>query len=252
MTLPDVGVLAGLALLDSTSTGTLTIPVVMLLQPRVRFSRVLGYLTAISLFYWGLGLALTTVGTRITASPGLRDALESRTAYAVQLAIGVGLVAGSYLVDEEAQARRRARRGDRPSLTSRLMGTVLGPRARWDADIALALAAGLIEAAEEHDDRTFVRRHPLFKGLRGAERGRFDPVRNDDGIAAVVLAAYVAVMVAPALLLTTGRAAVGDRLNEALARINAFIEKHSANSLAWVMGILGFLLAADALGTLLE
>ncbi len=47
--------------------------------------------------------------------------------------------------------------------------------------------AGLIEAAEEHDDRTFVRRHPLFKGLRGAERGRFDPVRNDDGIAAVVL-----------------------------------------------------------------
>ena len=32
MTLPDVGVLAGLALLDSTSTGTLTIPVVMLLS----------------------------------------------------------------------------------------------------------------------------------------------------------------------------------------------------------------------------
>ena len=93
MTLPDVGVLAGLALLDSTSTGTLTIPVVMLLQPRVRFSRVLGYLTAISLFYWGLGLALATVGARITASPGLRDALESRTAYAVQLVIGVALVA---------------------------------------------------------------------------------------------------------------------------------------------------------------
>ena len=35
-------------------------------------------------------------------------------------------------------------------------------------------------------------------------------------------------------------------------RPNAFIEKHSANSLAWVMGILGFLLAADALGTLLK
>ena len=147
MTLPDVGVLAGLALLDSTSTGTLTIPVVMLLQPRVRFSRVLGYLTAISLFYWGLGLALATVGARITASPGLRDALESRTAYAVQLVIGVALVASSYLVDEEAQTRRRARRGDRPSLTSRMMGTVLGPRARWDAVVVLALVAGLIEAA---------------------------------------------------------------------------------------------------------
>ena len=78
MNLSDIGTLAGLALLDSTSTGTLTIPAVMLLQPRVRFSRILGYLTTISLFYWGLGLALTTVGTRITASPGLRDALESR------------------------------------------------------------------------------------------------------------------------------------------------------------------------------
>ena len=74
MSLPDVGVLAGLALLDSTSTGTLTIPAVMLLQPRVRFSRILGYLATISLFYWGLGLALATVGTRITASPGLQDA----------------------------------------------------------------------------------------------------------------------------------------------------------------------------------
>ena len=47
--------------------------------------------------------------------------------------------------------------------------------------------AGLIKAAEEHDDRTFVRRHPLFKGLCGAERGRLHPVRNNDGIAAVVL-----------------------------------------------------------------
>ena len=47
--------------------------------------------------------------------------------------------------------------------------------------------AGLIEAAEEHDDRTFIGCHPLVKGLRGAERGRLDPVRNDDGIAAVML-----------------------------------------------------------------
>ena len=238
MSLPDVGVLAGLALLDSTSTGTLTIPAVMLLQPRVRFSRILGYLATISLFYWGLGLALATVGTRITASPGLQDALESRTAYAVQLAIGVGLVAGSYLVDEEAQARRRAKRGDRTSLTSRLMGTVLGPRARWDAVIALALVAGLIEAASMLP----------YLGAIGLITRAGPPATA----VATVLAAYVAIMAAPALLLTTGRAAVGDRLNGTLARINAFIEKHSANSLAWVMGILGFLLAADALGTLLK
>ena len=47
--------------------------------------------------------------------------------------------------------------------------------------------SGLIEAAKKHDDRTFIRRYPLLKGLRAAERGRLHPVRNNDGIAAVVL-----------------------------------------------------------------
>ena len=46
--------------------------------------------------------------------------------------------------------------------------------------------AGLVEAAEEHDDRTFIRPYPLLKGLRSAEGGRLHAVRDDDGVAAVV------------------------------------------------------------------
>ena len=46
--------------------------------------------------------------------------------------------------------------------------------------------AKMLRPLREHDDRTFIGCYPLVKGLRGAERGRLDPVRNDDGIAAVM------------------------------------------------------------------
>lgn len=232
----DLGALALLALIDSTSTGTLIIPLAMLLQPRVRYSRILGYLLAICLFYWALGMALALAGTGIAVLPGLRGALESTTAYVVQLMIGIGLFAGSYLVDGKAQARRRARRGSRPSLVARMMGTALGPQARWGAVIALALAAGLIEAASML---------PYLGAI-----GLLIRAALPETAVAAALMAYVALMAAPALLLTAGRVAVGQRVDGALERINAFIARHSANSLAWVMGILGFLLAADAASAL--
>ncbi|BDA64095.1 GAP family protein [Actinomyces capricornis] len=232
----DLGALALLALIDSTSTGTLIIPVAMLLQPRVRYSRILGYLLTICLFYWALGMALALAGTGIAVLPGLRGALESTAVYVVQLVIGIGLFAGSYLVDGKAQARRRARRGSRPSLVARMMGTALGPQARWDAVITLALAAGLIEAASML---------PYLGAIGLLIRAELPTTA-----VAAVLVAYAALMAAPALALTAGRAAVGNRAEGALERTHAFIARHSADSLAWVMGILGFLLAADAASAL--
>lgn len=50
--------LAGLALLDSLSVGTLVIPVLMLLSPRVRAGSVLRYLSALAAFYFAIGLVL--------------------------------------------------------------------------------------------------------------------------------------------------------------------------------------------------
>ena len=50
--------LAALALVDSTSFGTLGIPVYMLVQPRVRVAALLGYLATIAGFYWLLGVVL--------------------------------------------------------------------------------------------------------------------------------------------------------------------------------------------------
>lgn len=236
MHVSDLGALALLALIDSTSTGTLIIPVAMLAQPRVRYSHILGYLLTICLFYWALGMALALAGSEITASPAVRGALESTTAYVVQLAIGVGLFGGSYLVDDKAQARRRARRGPRPSLVGRMTGMVLGPQARWGAVIALALVAGLIEAASML---------PYLGAIGLLIRAELPTTAI-----AAVLVAYAALMAAPALVLTAGRAAAGRRIDGALERIHAFIARHSADSLAWVMGILGFLLTADAASAL--
>ena len=66
-------------------------------------------------------------------------------------------------------------------------------------------------------------------------------------VTAAILVAYVLVMVAPAIVLTALRMVVGERADALLERINAFIAKHSAFSLAWVMGVLLALSAVSAL-----
>lgn len=70
--------LAGLALLDSTSFGTLVVPLVLLVQPRVRPARIVLYLATIGAFYLCLGLVLLggAAWARAT-SMGVGDALSS-------------------------------------------------------------------------------------------------------------------------------------------------------------------------------
>ena len=233
MTPSGLGALAVLALVDSTSTGTLVIPVAMLIHEQPRCSRICAYLVAIGVFYWGLGMAISSAGIRALTSSVWQEALESRTAYAVQLALGIALVAGSYLVDSKAQERRRARRGDRPGLVQRMMASVLGPSARWGAVIGLALVAGGIEEASML---------PYLAAIGILASQAPEPV-----VTAAILVAYVLVMVAPAIVLTALRMVVGERADALLERINAFIAKHSADSLAWVMGVLLALSAVSAL-----
>lgn len=69
--------LAGLALVDSTSIGTLFIPIWLLLAPgRVSVRRILVYLGTIAAFYFAVGLVL------VWAAPGWprRSAARSTTA----------------------------------------------------------------------------------------------------------------------------------------------------------------------------
>jgi hypothetical protein len=96
--------LVGLALVDSTSVGTLFVPVWLLLSPgRLRVGRPLLYLATIAAFYFGVGLLLVT-GADALSGP-LGRAFDTSAALYVQLALGIGLFAWSFRFDPKRRQR---------------------------------------------------------------------------------------------------------------------------------------------------
>ena len=114
--------LVGLALVDATSFGTLVLPTLMLVQPRVRASRVVLYLAAISAFYFVLGVALLFAAERVLALVAATE--RSRVVDMVQLVVGLALLAGSFWPDlpwvkQRRQERDAAGGGRRPGWRDR-------------------------------------------------------------------------------------------------------------------------------------
>ncbi|MGB3257650.1 MAG: GAP family protein [Ornithinimicrobium sp.] len=231
--------LAGLALIDSTSFGTLVIPLVLLVQPRVQAARIAVYLATIGVFYLLLGLALFggTTWARTSLS-GVSDALSSTTAYIVQAAVGAGLVALSFRYDAKPVARRKAARQGRPTRLERWREAAMSERASLGAVITLALGAGVIEAASML---------PYLAAIGIITTADVSLVTG-----AAVLSGYVLVMLAPALLLLVARLAVGSRLESSLTRFRDWVVRHTAGALGWVIGIVGVLLILDAVQVLGE
>ena len=62
-----------------------------------------------------------------------------------------------------------------------------------------------------------------------------------------VLAAYCLVMVLPALVLLAARIGAAHRVEPVLRRINDWMERTGRENTAWVLGIVGFVIAANAL-----
>ena len=67
-----------------------------------------------------------------------------------------------------------------------------------------------------------------------------------------VLAAYCLVMVLPALVLLGVRLVAHRWVAPVLARLGTWLERAGAEATAWAIGIVGFLLARNALGRLPE
>ena len=100
--LPLLGALAVLALVDSTSFGTLLIPVWLLMTPgRVRVARMLVYLATIVGFYLAVGLVIA-LGAGAFADV-LGQVVETRPVRIVELLLGVGLVAYSFRIDRRSK-----------------------------------------------------------------------------------------------------------------------------------------------------
>ena len=230
MTVAALAGLAGLALADSTSFGTLVLPLMMSLAPQVRVRNLMIYLVTIAGFYFAVGVALLAGASAAMAAVG--PALETTTAYVVQLGLGVALFVISFVVDSKAQARRRARRGLPPKEPGQWRQRALGPDASVGVVMGVALLAGLVEVASML---------PYLAAV-GIIVAAALPLSEQ----LVVLGAYVAVMVAPALTLFAVRRAAGRRMEPRLQRMERWISRHTANATAWVLGAIGVLLALDA------
>ncbi|WP_256839591.1 GAP family protein [Ornithinimicrobium faecis] len=232
MEIATIGALVGLALVDSTSFGTLGVPVWMLVQPRLRVSAVLTYLGVIALFYWLLGVALLAGAGALVGSDWLGDLIDSGPVLWAQLVVGVALFALSFLFTKKRGEARRARRGDRQTRMQRWTARAVGPDATLGTVTGVALAAGLVEAASML---------PYLAAI-----GLLTATGWGVATGAGVLVGYVVVMTLPALFLLGLRLVAARQAEPVLAKLNGWMQRNKDEMLGWVLGIVGFLLAADA------
>lgn len=221
MTIGLVASLAGLALVDSTSFGTLGVPI-FLIGAGTAGRRVLLYLATITLFYFavGLGLLLGADAAWQALRGALAGVLAAETWLWLQVGVGVALVVISYLIDpkyrQSAPKRSWAPRDSSPRAT-----------------VLLALGAGAVEVA------TML---PYLGAIALL-------VRSDLGAGERVglLVAYTAVMALPALVLLGLAISMRRWFGPWLDRVGGWIEKNAGVGVAWGVGIVGFLVAADGL-----
>lgn len=241
--------LAGLALLDSTSFGTLLIPLWLMLAPgRLRPARVLVFLGTVACYYLVLGMAL--LAGAITLAGALSDFLASPAAAWAQLVLGVGLFVASFAIGRKDRETSRARQPvavgggaatpeeptpapEPPGRAARWRARAMGEGSGVAALMGLALAAALVETASMV---------PYLSAIGLITAADLPMWRG-----AVVLAGYCLVMVAPALVLLIVRVVAYRWVRGALQRLEGWLTRTAAETTAWVVGIVGFLLARDAL-----
>lgn len=232
-----------LALIDSTSFGTLLIPLFLMLAPgRPRPGRVLLFLVTVAAFYLLLGLALLVGASSLFDT--LQEMETSQPLLVTQLIVGVGLMSLGTLMEPWTKAgkeRRLARRAEKlacsgPSLQMRMRERAIDASAPVGAVIVLALIASLVEAASMVPYLAaigFLTTSELSLGGRSA-----------------VLFGYCLVMIAPALLLLAARLFLHDHIATTLKRLEAFLSRHANGAMAWVIFLVGLYLASKSLSEL--
>lgn len=268
MSLELVLPLVGLALIDSTSFGTLLIPLWLMLAPgRLRVTRVLLFLGTVGLFYFALGLALLAGATAL--ADGISAFLATPAGAWLQLALGVGLFVLSFHI------------GDKKEETAQPESVVVGASGAREASDGAATGAvpaadAAAEPAPEQQPRpgraARWRARAMGEGgsgsaaalvvlalaAAGIESASMVPYLSAIGLitasdlslatGAVVLAGYCLLMITPALLLLLVRVVAYRWVREPLQRFEAWMSRSAAEGMSWVVGIIGILLALDALG----
>ena len=225
-----LGALTVLALIDSTSFGTLLIPIwLMLTSGRIRRSRILLYLATVAGFYLIVGLVLLVLAT--TTLPQLTALAASTPFLWVQLVVGVGMLVGSFFIGGKRSRERRGP-GRLARWRERAVTDAAGERGGILPLMGLAVAAAGVEVASML---------PYLVGI-----GLISTSELDAASQVLVLAGYCLVMVLPALVLLGIRSVASRAIEAGLRRMSAWMERNAAETTAWIVGIIGFLLARSA------
>lgn len=235
-----LGPLALLALVDSTSFGTLLIPVWLLMAPgRPRPARVLVYLGTVAILYLAIGLAVM-LGAGL-ALDRFGDALTSRPAYVVQILLGAALFALSFRFDRtHVEARRRRQEAEGKG----------GRLSRWreralaadGAPSGILPLTGLALGAVSLEVATML---PYLAAIGLLASSGLAPAATVS-----LLAAYCLVMVLPALVLLVARTTAARAVEPLLRRLDAWLTRNAEEMTGWVLAVLGVLLVVDAAGNL--
>ena len=275
------GILAVLALIDSTTFGTLLIPVWLLMAPGpLRGGRVLAYLGTVAACYATIGLvllaSLTFFGDELVT--WFAEVRGSPAFLVGQLLLGAALLGYSFHLDpmtkagKERKAHREAERGGAQRVTQ-WRARVLGAEAdevlegsgvstsamyvgRPDTGVR-STAAGTGASASGRQPAGLVALMGLALLAMLLEIGTALPYLAGIGMVAAVgpewpasLAAiffYCSVMILPALVLLAGRIMARRALEIPLQKLEAWLSRHAAGMVAWVVGILGVLLLINGL-----
>jgi len=225
MTSALVGSLVVLALVDSTSFGTLLIPVWLMLAPeRLRVGRILVFLATVAAFYLVLGLLL--VAGVATFSDQISDALDSTPVQVVQLVVGVALLMTGIRIGTRKDAGPSGR-------LLQWRERAVGAGGSAGGLVTLALTAAVVEAASMVP-------YVAAIGLIGTADLSWP-------MTVAVLAGYCVVMVLPAVALLAGRVGAAPTVEPLLQRVNAWMERTGRENTAWILGIIGFIVAGNAL-----
>ncbi|WP_329103991.1 GAP family protein [Micromonospora sp. NBC_01699] len=219
-----IGSLVLLALIDSTSFGTLLIPIWMMLAPgRLHPSRLLIFLGTVAIFYLALGVALTAGASALLDD--IRPLLDTTPFQVVQLLLGLVLLVLAFRTG-------RKRSGSEPGRLMRWRERAMTGEGSSKALVALALTAVTLEAA------TMLPYLAAIGLLSAAELAL--------PLTVAVLAGYCLVMVLPALVLLGARIVAANAVAPVLVWVNGWMTRSAAETTGWILGIAGFLLASNA------
>ncbi|MCT1903590.1 GAP family protein [Oceanobacillus sojae] len=229
-----------LGLIDSTSFGTLLIPVWLLMtSKRVSVSRFLIYIVAVAISYFIIGLVILFGADTLLNS--YDTLLESDSFLIGQLAAGSVLLVISQLMDTKKaryRAMERVSRGEGRFFKWRkqIMGDTSSGKSGIVFLMGLAVTAVVLEAATMLPYLAAI-------GLITSE----GPAWPMSGI---LLAGYCIVMILPACILLISRLFAHKILEKPLLRLDKWLTKHAHSTTAWIIGIAGFLLVVNAINDL--